>query len=76
MTDRLTPAPHSHSRHPAAPPAPAAVGCAVDTGPLGHRRRRGARPEITWAALDCPSGIAAGEAADLRQDTAVLLGQM
>jgi hypothetical protein len=34
------------------------------------------RPEIAWAALDCPSGIAAAEAADLGQDTAILLGRM
>ena len=32
--------------------------------------------EIVWAALDCPSGIAAIEAADLEPDTAVLLGRM
>jgi hypothetical protein len=34
------------------------------------------RPEVIWAALDCPSGIAAGESTDLDQDTAVVLGQM
>jgi hypothetical protein len=34
------------------------------------------RPEVVWAALDCPSGIAAAEAADLSQDTAILLGRM
>jgi hypothetical protein len=34
------------------------------------------RPEVVWAALDCPSGIAAGEAAGLARDTAILLGQM
>jgi hypothetical protein len=34
------------------------------------------RPEVVWAALDCPSGIAAGEAADLARDTTILLGQM
>lgn len=34
------------------------------------------RPEIVWAALDCPSGIAAGEAAGLDQDAAILLGRM
>src|SRR6202050_2343459 len=34
------------------------------------------RPEMAWAALDCPSGIAAAEAADLARDTAILLGQM
>jgi hypothetical protein len=33
-------------------------------------------PEIVWAALDCPSGIAAAEAAGLARDTAVLLGRM
>ena len=31
---------------------------------------------MVWTALDCPSGIAAGEAADLAPDTAILLGQM
>jgi hypothetical protein len=34
------------------------------------------RPEVAWAALDCPSGIAAAEAAGLTQDTAILLGRM
>ena len=34
------------------------------------------RPEVVWAALDCPSGIAAGEAAELPGDTAALLGRM
>jgi hypothetical protein len=34
------------------------------------------RPEVVWAALDCPSGIAAAEAVDLPGDTAILLGQM
>ncbi len=34
------------------------------------------RPEVVWAALDCPSGIAAGEAAGLAGDTAILLGRM
>jgi hypothetical protein len=34
------------------------------------------RPEMVWAALDCPSGIAAAEAADLASDTGVLLGRM
>jgi hypothetical protein len=34
------------------------------------------RPEVVWAALDCPSGIAAAEAAGLAADTAILLGQM
>lgn len=34
------------------------------------------RPEMIWAALDCPSGIAAAEAAGLPGDTAVLLGRM
>ena len=34
------------------------------------------RPEVVWAALDCPSGIAAAEAASLAPDTAVLLGRM
>lgn len=34
------------------------------------------RPEVAWAALDCPSGIAAAEAAGLGQDTATLLGRM
>jgi len=34
------------------------------------------RPEVAWAALDCPGGIAAAEAARLGRDTAILLGQM
>jgi hypothetical protein len=34
------------------------------------------RPEVVWAALDCPSGLAAVEAFDLPPDTAVLLGRM
>jgi hypothetical protein len=34
------------------------------------------RPEVVWAALDCPSGIAAAEAANLGPDTAILLGRM
>jgi hypothetical protein len=34
------------------------------------------RPEIAWAALDCPSGIAAAEAADIGPETAILLGRM
>jgi hypothetical protein len=33
-------------------------------------------PEVVWAALDCPSGIAAGEGTNLDQDTAIVLGQM
>jgi hypothetical protein len=34
------------------------------------------RPEVIWAALDCPSGIAAGESAGLSDDTTALLGRM
>jgi hypothetical protein len=34
------------------------------------------RPEMVWAALDCPSGLAAAEAAALPAGTAVLLGRM
>jgi hypothetical protein len=34
------------------------------------------RPEVVWAALDCPSGIAVAEAASLDQDTAIVLGRM
>jgi hypothetical protein len=34
------------------------------------------RPEVAWAALDCPGGIAAAEGADLGQETAIVLGQM
>jgi hypothetical protein len=34
------------------------------------------RPEMVWAALDCPSGIAAAEAAGLSADNAILLGRM
>ena len=33
------------------------------------------RPEVVWAALDCPSGIAAAEAAGLARDTTILLGR-
>jgi hypothetical protein len=31
---------------------------------------------MAWAALDCPSGIAAAGDAGLGQDTAILLGRM
>jgi hypothetical protein len=34
------------------------------------------RPEVAWAALDCPSGIAAAEDAGLGPDTAIVLGRM
>jgi hypothetical protein len=34
------------------------------------------RPEVAWAALDCPGGIAAAEAAGLARDTVILLGRM
>jgi hypothetical protein len=34
------------------------------------------RPEVVWAALDCPSGIAAVEAVSLARDTTILLGRM
>jgi hypothetical protein len=34
------------------------------------------RPEVVWAVLDCPSGIAAGEAAALPAGTAIVLGRM
>ena len=37
---------------------------------------RAVPPEIVWAALDCPSGIAAAEAADVGPETAILLGRM
>jgi hypothetical protein len=43
---------------------------------LGEADGAGVRPEIVWAALDCPSGIAASEAAALSRDTAILLGRM
>ena len=33
-------------------------------------------PEVVWAALDCPSGLAAAGAAELAADTAVVLGRM
>jgi hypothetical protein len=33
-------------------------------------------PEVVWAALDCPSGIAASDAADVPAGTAVVLGRM
>lgn len=35
-----------------------------------------AKHEVVWAALDCPSGIAVGEAGELPPDTAVVLGRM
>ena len=34
------------------------------------------RPDVVWAALDCPSGIAAAEAAGLGQEAPILLGRM
>jgi len=34
------------------------------------------RPEVLWAALDCPSGIAAAEAAQVPAGTAAVLGRM
>jgi hypothetical protein len=34
------------------------------------------RPEVVWAALDCPSGIAAAEDAGLGADTVIVLGRM
>ncbi|MFI5890857.1 hypothetical protein ACIA5D_12150 [Actinoplanes sp. NPDC051513] len=33
-------------------------------------------PEVVWAALDCPSGVAAAAAVELHADTAVVLGRM
>jgi hypothetical protein len=41
------------------------------SGPDGQVRN-----EVVWAALDCPGGVAAVEAAAVPADTAVLLGQM
>jgi hypothetical protein len=41
------------------------------TGPDGRLR-----PEMAWAALDCPSGIAAAEGACLDADTVIVLGRM
>jgi hypothetical protein len=38
--------------------------------------RRRVWPEIVWAALDCPSGIAVAEAAGVGPGTAILLGRM
>src|SRR5580692_1342239 len=43
-------------------------GLRIFPGPVAGR--------VVWAAPDCPSGIAAAEAADLTQDTAILLGRM
>ena len=37
---------------------------------------RSIRPEVIWAALDCPSGLAAAEASGLAQNTVILLGRM
>jgi hypothetical protein len=34
------------------------------------------RPEMVWAALDCPSGIAVAEGTRLDADTAIVLGRM
>ncbi|HEX6673469.1 MAG TPA: hypothetical protein VF486_00365 [Actinomycetes bacterium] len=34
------------------------------------------RPEVVWAALDCPSGLAAADAAGLPDGTMILLGRM
>jgi hypothetical protein len=34
------------------------------------------RPDVVWAVLDCPSGIAAGEAAELPDGTTAVLGRM
>jgi hypothetical protein len=34
------------------------------------------RPEVVWAALDCPSGLAAAASAELDADTVVVLGRM
>jgi len=66
-------------------------GLRIFPGPLADRRSWAApwtpdpsvtgaggkvRPEVVWAALDCPSGIAAAEAAGLTADTAILLGRM
>ena len=45
-----------------------------DPSVAGADRR--VRPEVVWAALDCPSGIAAAEAAGLDPGTAILLGRM
>jgi hypothetical protein len=45
-----------------------------DTSLADDSRR--VRPEIVWAALDCPSGIAAIEAIAIEADTAILLGRM
>jgi hypothetical protein len=52
------------------------VGRTLDTGPLGGRPDGSLRPEVAWAALDCPSGIAAAEHAGLGRDTAIVLGRM
>jgi len=66
-------------------------GLRIFPGPLAGRRSWAApwtpdpsvsdaggrvRPEMVWAALDCPSGIAAADAAGLERDTAILLGRM
>jgi hypothetical protein len=52
------------------------VGGALDPYPTVAGADGRVRPEVIWAALDCPSGIAAAEAADLPADTAVVLGRM
>lgn len=43
---------------------------------LTYGGSRRVRPEFVWAALDCPSGIAAGESVHIGQDSAIVLGRM
>jgi len=62
---RISPGPVNGSSVWAAPWTPTAA----DGG-------RSVSPEVVWAALDCPGGIAAFEAADIEPDTAILLGRM
>jgi hypothetical protein len=64
---RIFPGPVPHRSVWAAPWIPDSSVAAADGA---------VRPAVIWAALDCPSGIAAGEAADLPPDTAALLGRM
>jgi hypothetical protein len=54
----------------------ARYGRHLDAGPVGRRPDDQVRDEVVWAALDCPGGVAAVEAAAVPAGTPVLLGQM
>ena len=63
---------------PAVPPVPAELARAVAGRAAYYLAATDGRvhPEVVWAALDCPSALAAGEAAGLTGDTSALLGRM